>query len=415
MKKLLIIFTLILLFLSACLVPSKISNYNFAYLYNGGNSFTKPEFVVFHKTDSLSVVFFKVNLPDFLYTKNANEDKYSARFKINYELYNSYKDKILLDSASFIYSDSSNFGLNKALISNFNIKAKSPKNYILKITLTDLNKNKSLTTIYNVYKKSHYSRQNFLITTYDNLPIFKNYIAENGEFKIICNDFSAKKLYVRYYKRIFPITAPPFAENKEKIFKYRADSVFMISLKNNETKMLNLPNQGFYHFQIDTSNKEGITLFRFYEDFPLVSNTMQMIFPLRYITTKKEFDKMFWSKDYKAEVDNFWIKIAGNKDRAKILIKNYYNRVQNANKLFTSYLEGWKTDRGIIYIVYGPPNIVYKSSNTEKWIYGEQRNSRSIIFNFVKVNNPFTDNDYNLIKHQYYKESWYNAIENWRR
>ena len=33
------------------------------------------------------------------------------------------------------------------------------------------------------------------------------------------------------------------------------------------------------------------------------------------------------------------------------LIKTYYSKVEKANEMFTSHLEGWKTDRGMISII----------------------------------------------------------------
>ena len=140
-----------------------------------------------------------------------------------------------------------------------------------------------------------------------------------------------------------------------------------------------------------------------------------MLLPLRYLTTKKEFNELLLQKNKKIAVENFWIEIAGNQSRAKSLIRKYYNRVQEANRLFTSYLEGWKTDRGLIYIIFGPPNIVYRMSDYERWIYGEAGNKLSLKFDFVKVNNPFTDNDYSLVKSPDYKEKWYHAVNYWRR
>jgi hypothetical protein len=97
------------------------------------------------------------------------------------------------------------------------------------------------------------------------------------------------------------------------------------------------------------------------------------------------------------------------------MIKLYYNRVMDANRFFTSYLEGWKTDRGIIYIIYGPPNVVYKGRNVEGWVYGEDKNMLSINFTFRKLDNPFTDNDYSLTRSPAYKDGWYIAVDNWRR
>jgi len=82
---------------------------------------------------------------------------------------------------------------------------------------------------------------------------------------------------------------------------------------------------------------------------------------------------------------------------------------------FSSYLEGWKSDRGIIYIIFGPPNIVNKEGQVETWYYGTSQSIRSIAFNFYIVNDPFSDNDYVLARSANYKNSWYIAIGTWRR
>jgi hypothetical protein len=89
--------------------------------------------------------------------------------------------------------------------------------------------------------------------------------------------------------------------------------------------------------------------------------------------------------------------------------------VVDVNFLFSSYQEGWKTDRGLIYIIYGPPSEVYRRDDEEEWIYGERGNPMSIRFYFMKVENPFTNNDFSLQRSPIYKTSWYVAVENWRR
>ena len=37
-------------------------------------------------------------------------------------------------------------------------------------------------------------------------------------------------------------------------------------------------------------------------------------------------------------------------------------------------VEGWRTDRGLVHIIFGTPNSIYKNDDTETWIYrrGEQ-------------------------------------------
>ncbi len=167
---------------------------------------------------------------------------------------------------------------------------------------------------------------------------------------------------------------------------------------------------------MDFSKTEGLTLFHFDDGFPQVSSPVEALLPLRYLTTEKEFNELLSYTDYKIAVDSFWIERSSRQpERAKNMIARYYSRVQKANQWFTSYQEGWKTDRGLIYIIYGPPSEVYKKQDEEEWVYGEQGNALSIEFYFYKMDNPFSDNDYQLQRSPAYKTSWYIAVENWRR
>jgi GWxTD domain-containing protein len=153
----------------------------------------------------------------------------------------------------------------------------------------------------------------------------------------------------------------------------------------------------------------------FDEGFPEIYTPEQLRAPLKYITTNKEFDLLMASDQPKAAVDNFWLSKAGNEERAKSLIQKYYRNVEESNAYFTSYLEGWKTDRGLIYTVLGKPNYVYRSENTEEWIYGEPEHRNSLWFTFVKVKNPFTDRDYMLLRSPTFKDPWNITVQSWRR
>ena len=140
-----------------------------------------------------------------------------------------------------------------------------------------------------------------------------------------------------------------------------------------------------------------------------------MVEPLRFITSKKEYNSLKESDNTKEALDEFWLDNTVNAERAKELIKHYYSRVEGANRYFSSYTAGWQTDRGMIYLIFGPPNIIYRSSGAESWIYGEENNFMSLNFNFVKVKNPFSENDYMLNRSPVYKSNWYRAVDSWRQ
>jgi GWxTD domain-containing protein len=203
------------------------------------------------------------------------------------------------------------------------------------------------------------------------------------------------------------------ADNSER--EVNMDTFYTLPLVEGLSNTLLLQDQGFYHFTLDAAQPSGFTLFQFTSAYPYVTSSMQMLMPLRYITSGNEFKSIFESKDKKKAVDDFWVKIAGDEARAKSLIKLYYNRVQNANICFTSDKEGWMTDRGMVYIVFGAPNIVYRDSEMETWKYGSTQSNQSITFNFYRADNPFTNNEFTLDRSQNYSINWNNAIEVWRR
>jgi GWxTD domain-containing protein len=66
------------------------------------------------------------------------------------------------------------------------------------------------------------------------------------------------------------------------------------------------------------------------------------------------------------------------------LMEEYYSRVAYANKKFSQYMEGWKTDRGMVYIRFGPPqSIDHQPFNIERkgyeiWYYYDK--NRKFIF-----------------------------------
>jgi GWxTD domain-containing protein len=47
----------------------------------------------------------------------------------------------------------------------------------------------------------------------------------------------------------------------------------------------------------------------------------------------------------------------------------HYRRIGYANKKFATKVEGWKTDRGRVYITYGPPDEIEMHPDNAKWLY----------------------------------------------
>jgi GWxTD domain-containing protein len=409
-SRILILLSVVLLAASGC-YTERISNQNLSYLYDRDASFLHPEFNVLHKNDSVTELHFRINSNELLYMFNSTSKFYSSFFRIRYEVYTQRESKLLIDSSVVIFADSSLVMLGKTISGVLELKPSKIKQSLLKIDLVDLRRNTRVKRYFDIDRRNPNCSQFFTLQlTNSNHALSRKYIKADEEF-ILDHVSGENRAIVRYYNRKFPLPRPPFSVETPKVFDYKADSIFELPLG----QPLTLPKEGFYHFQVSDSTKDGFTLYRFDKTFPNVKDVKDLIEPLRFINSNSEY-KALKEADYpKAEIDRFWLKLAGNQDRARVLIQKYYSRVENSNEFFTSYTEGWKSDRGLIYLIFGQPNIIYKNSNSEHWIYGEEENPSSLGVTFYKVDNPFTDNDFRLDRSPIYKSSWYSAVDMWRQ
>jgi len=410
-----LVFNLYLLSMyKSCSSSRSASNQNLSNIYKTAQDVLHPKYAVFHRTNTTSELHFKINSKELLYSKQSGNENFSARISIRYRLISSYETKDIIDSATITLSDPFT-SLPKDIIGQIEFNATFTNTYLLQVDFTDLNRNVTAKKFIAIDKLDHSTRQNFIILSAENnTPLFRDNIGREEKF-LIRYRTAGTKIYIRYYHRAFPLPAPPFSASNMTPFEYKADSLFSLQLDEKDSVGFNFSKPGFYHIQADTNTKEGLTLFCFDDDCPNVKKPEHLLQPLRYLTSKQEYDAMSSYQNLKTAVDSFWVYAGGSHDRARELVKNFYNRVEDSNNYFSSYIEGWKTDRGIIYIVYGPPNVVYKSSDSENWVYGEENNFNSLTFTFLKVINPFSDNDYRLDRSQVFKTSWFNAVEMWRQ
>lgn len=405
---------LFLLVIVACSTPRNTGYKAESKTYKQETNAIHPEFVISHIDDTISELNFKIRSKELLYTRPDGINFYS-NVLISYRLSSSYDSKDFSDSSSVRLIDQNNEGADKFLIGKIKIRARTLKNYFLRATVSDLNRNTEISKIIFVQKDNDLNRQNFTVLSKpSNTPLFTNALKTNEEVTIVYRDKISVKLFVRYYNRDFALALPPFSESEIKPFQYQPDSTFSIRLVNGRVDFKSVK-KGFYHFQLDTSKRDGLTLFNFTETFPDVKKVDELIPPLRFLTSKTEYAELMESENKKAAVDKFWLSCNNNPEQAKELIRKFYNRVKEANVNFSSYLEGWKTDRGMIYLIQGPPNIIYRDGTRENWIYGEENSINSVTYLFSKVNNPFTDNDYELERSTSFRQLWYVSVDSWRQ
>jgi len=81
-----------------------------------------------------------------------------------------------------------------------------------------------------------------------------------------------------------------------------------------------------------------------------------------YIITNEEraaFKKLTTDDEREQFIESFWDRRNPNPGSAENEFKEeYYRRIAYANEQYQSGIEGWRTDRGRIYIMYGPPDQI---------------------------------------------------------
>lgn len=159
-------------------------------------------------------------------------------------------------------------------------------------------------------------------------------------------------------------------------------------------KLSGLPTGG-YTLKIYARGAAGETLgvaqrsIKFLRSFGgnVLSNIDESIKQLRYVARQSEIEAIEGApteEERRARFDEFWRKLdpTPNTERNEAF-DEYYGRIAFANNNFRSYTQGWLTDKGMVYIVYGAPFNIERSQNYsdgrvyERWTY---RSGREFIF-----------------------------------
>lgn len=404
------------LIIQGCKNFSSTDKLNFAYKYDPEPTIIRPEFKVFHISESSSNFYFGINSREVLYTKIKGDTLFEANLKIRYKLFNQISQRNIIDSSTYIMRDTTSpSDLNKILYGGFTLKAENNNNYYLEVRIRDENRDLNIVDFYTFNKKAAISNEHFLLLDSLNYPLLNDRVIAGSPFSIVKSPILQENHFqLLAYESPFEIAPPPFAMD--------GISYALPSTPTSDEK-LNLADDtsGFFTF------KEGLHLITILDSsdrfafisvnkkFPKLAAVEDMIAPTRFISTQKEYDALNANMDSKEAVDNFWLNITKDFNRARQILGTYYGRVESANEYFTDIQNGWKTDRGLIYLIYGPPSTIYKGYNYEKWIYGEESNMLAISFNFRRIENNLSRNIYKLDRNTAYKNSWYRAVDNWRQ
>ena len=215
---------------------------------------------------------------------------------------------------------------------------------------------------------------------------------------------SYDSLFVYRYKDSFLPADPPMSDNSGVSPTLEVDSVLVLSSEN-----IQLDRAYFYFLQEDSSNAIGVSGYAGTRFFPKLTTLQDLIGPINYIGRKSEIQKIQSASDQKKAFDSFWLGLYPIKRNASDAIAAYYQMVSQANELFTNYKPGWKTDRGMIYIVLGKPSNVTRYDWREVWTYEDGVN-----FEFRIISNLFAPQQHYLMRKQDLANPWYAAVRSLR-
>ena len=410
-----ILFLLLSLVLVNCRSKNEYSSRPAKSIVNPDSDLLEVNALAYHVNDSLTTIHLEIRNENVLYKRPDTASAFYAQLRVSYQLLFEHNSRKILDSSTFFIFDQA-IGEQvklKSLHASFDLDARLKNTYYLEVQVFDMNHRVKYTKGLNIYKIDRLSEQNFLVTKNDTIT-FNHGFLKDDNVEIRYTDASAEQMVAECFFHDFGPALPPFSTRPVDEFKFRPDSVFLLKKANSRFR-IKMPPTGFYHIKADSAHVGGLTLRSFDENFPGVGSANEMINCARYIMSKEEYDGCKLSQDQKSAIDKFWLGIAGSNERARELMKRYYGRVKEANKYYTSYTQGWKTDRGMIFTVFGQPTNIYHSKKDEVWVYGNEANPSTLRFVFNKTQNPFSDNDFVMERSQFYKESWHSAVEYWRQ
>lgn len=242
----------------------------------------------------------------------------------------------------------------------------------------------------------------------ENGVVFSSWVKPGKEYTIHASQ-SEKPVHFFFYRTNFSPALPPFADKDSPPDRFLfADSSFRVG----HGQKISFRSPGLYLAQQDTIAAQGFAIRVVDPSFPKITKMTDFPAPLIFISTQQEHDELVAAKDEKPKIDKVILDITGDRSRGKDFMKRYFRQVELANYYFTSYKEGWKTDRGMIFMIFGLPDEVLRTGANETWIYKTNSKER---FTFLKSGSVYDPQLFTLMRKSTLAPNWYSMIDLWRK
>lgn len=325
--------------------------------------------------------------------------KFTSEYSITVSIFNENKE-ILLTEKSWVEKVEAE-GFDQTLSSsNYHLSYRyfllDPQKYNIRIAVEDKESRKEFqvenaVTVRNFYtglavsdiiivEAKHWSPESntiypnisrSILSSREGIPLYYEVISDSGtEIKINYTIASVEKKNIIYTSsEILEVTA---GENK--MYK-KIDGIdlglgdYLLTIQIEDEKL----------------NRNSVTQKRFIARLPgvpfVIKDIDKAIEQMIYIASTSEIDSIKASPTDDEKLKKFfdyWKRKDPNPATSENEVFNeYYRRIEYANKNFTHYVEGWRTDMGMVYIILGSPSNVDRhpfelnSKPYEIWYYYE--------------------------------------------
>jgi GWxTD domain-containing protein len=358
--------------------------------------------LIFNTRDSLNSrldLYIELPLENIQFKRNQSTERYDAFIDYFITIKDTREKVIYNNTYSETMSNTENEQKKISERSVFAIKQffLAPGNYVLNFTLKDKNSQKEYSKNYNIGVKDYERKRiNFsdvmLVSSYKEdsdgkkeiSPIINGNVGNLKDFYLFFEVYNSSDslLETAYNYKVIDEKNRNVIEGS---YNYFLDSGVNKKIEKLSTSQFIIGN---YKLEIsDKKTNELVTAknFSYRWDFlPVNLKDLDLaISQLIYVATSKELDHIKDAKN-KEEKERRFLKFWRDKDPTPATPKNellveYYNRIKIANERYSHYVDGWKTDMGMVYIIYGNPSNIERhpfESNAkpyEIWEYYDLR------------------------------------------
>lgn len=389
---------------------------NNAQIFENTNILFQEQFfysdpLVFYNKDSLKArvdIYIQIPQTTLSFKRNQSTQKFESNFDLTLNVYNSYGENILSNTSSETISNTDE--QQKYLADNPEFRIKSyylkPDFYKMETTLRDRN-NYQEYKIEKRFEVQDYANKEVSVSSIMLLSDFKtDSLGKKVIFPLVTGNIGdLRDIYIFF--EIYNISENTFPLS----INYKILSEKGTSIKDGSFSYVLSPgiNQrierlasveyttGLYRLELYSNVYTSIFTQKDYvckwSDLPMNIKDLDLaINQMLYIASSDQLDSI---KDAPSQPEKerrflqFWKNIDPSPKTAKNEIMNeYYNRVKIANDKFTnSYMDGWKSDMGMVFIIYGNP------SNVERHPF-EENSKPYEVWEYYDINKQFIFVDY---------------------